>query len=162
MATQQCRDAADLGSIWRCWPCTMGTVWVVRGCGVPAEGSVTREDPKVSEVTICRTSKEHPRSIDGTLWGWMKPREDWTKLQMFLQIRLKNSCRAPCTLRAPVLLVSLAAGPRGSMSFWLWKVSPWNSDLRCAERGCGFSNPQALQLSPSPLAYGGLFNIRMS
>ena len=149
MATQQRRDAADLGSIWRGWPCTTGRVWVVRGCGVPAEGSVTREDPQVSEVTVCRTSKEHPRSIDGTLWGWMKPREDWTKLQMFLQIRLKNSCRAPCTLRAPVLLVSLAAGP---WEAWVsdYGKSPLGTLIWDAQRG-DVASPTPRRCSPAPL-----------
>ena len=66
MATQQCKDAADLVSIWRGWPCTMGRVWVVRGCGVPAEGSVTREDPKVSKVT---EPAGHQKSIQGQQTG---------------------------------------------------------------------------------------------
>lgn len=163
MATQQHRHAADPGSIWTGWPCTTGRVWVVRGCGVPAERSVTREDPKVSEVT---ESAGHQRSIQGQQTGhceveWSQG-EVWTKLQIFLQIRPQNSCWAPCTLRAPMLLISLAAGPREAWVSDYGKSPPWNSDLRCTERGCGFSNPQAWQPSPSPLEYGGLFNIRMS
>ena len=98
---------------------------------------------------VCRTSKEHPRSTDRTLWDWTKPRgglnlitglaccDSWGRKESGMTERLnwtelnRCSCKSdlkftpgPMHAKRPHASCLTGSRPPGSMSFWLWKVFP--------------------------------------
>lgn len=76
-----------LGSVWRSWPWTMGRVWIIRGHDIPGERSMTKENPKVSEITESSGVGLHPTSLQAQYLPSLKIEErgqsQWQRHQCF-------------------------------------------------------------------------------
>ena len=122
---------------------------------------------------VCRTSKEHPRSTDRTLWDWTKPRGglnlitglaccdswgrkesgmterlNWTE-QMLLQIRLKIHAGPHAREEAPRFLSHWQQAP-GEHEFLTMESLPSRTLIWDAQR-VDVASPAPSHCSPAPL-----------